>query len=1054
MSPLDPSPSTLAADPQVVLNGANCSLIAVDLDGIVRTFNPAAERCLGYTAAEVIGRCTPTLFHDPDELRRRADELSQEFGEPVADNFEVFTARVRRGLSDEREWTYVRKDGRRFPVLLSLTGLRDAQGQLVGCLLTGIDLTVHKRAERRVSVQHAAARVLAEAASLTEAVPVLLRTLCHDLQWDFGAYWLVYDGLDLIAGTAVWHEADRFREFSGVTRQLAFPPGIDLPGRVWQSGKAVWTPDVTREGFFLRADLAEREGLHAGFAFPIRFRGRTLGVLEFFSRDVLPPDPDLLKVFDTVGTQIGQFLDRQQAVEKLAQSEERFRALVENSSDAFALLDGDGGFLYASSANARVVGLAPSELHGRSLFDLIHPDDRVAMRRQFDDCLGRTGVRIEFECRITPPEGSWRHIEGVFTNRADVPTVEAVVANYRDVTERKRAEEALRDSEARYRDLFENATDLILNVDANGAIRYVNPAWHEALGYLPEELTRLRLKDVLHPSGRDATLELFARVQSEGIAARAEVEFLTRDGRTLSAEGSLNGRPTDGPTPSGVRGIFRDVTQRRAVERMKAEFISTVSHELRTPLTSIRGSLGLIAGGAAGVLPAQAARLVDIAHNSSERLVRLINDILDIEKIESGHLQFQLRPLELVPLVEQALEANRAYGEQFRVLFSLCSESPVQLRVLADPDRLMQVLNNLLSNAAKFSPTDGEVTVRIEPLADAAAGKRWVRLSVQDHGPGIPESFRPRIFQKFAQADSSDRRQRGGTGLGLSISRAIVERLGGRISFETGSGGTTFHVDLPVYRDPEVETPRLPAHAPRVLVCEDDPDFALLIKLMLGQSGYATDEARTVAEARELLRHHQYVCATLDLRLPDGDGLTFLRELRANPTTRGLPVVIVSALATDRSTATPPEELAVIDWIDKPIDPTRLLHAIGQSLRPAAASAVRILVAEDDPDTRQVIVAVLEPLGQVASASTLAEVRQLLATEPFDLLVLDLEFPEGSGLELLPDLPQRDGAPIPVLVFSARELPAGRPGVTGTLVKSQTSNTELLGAVRALLNRG
>lgn len=1034
------------AELRAVLDSASCAILAADLNGILRTFNATAERWLGYTASELVGRHTPEILHDPDELRRRAVELSQELGEPITPGVDVFTARVRRGLPDEREWICVSKDGRRFPVLLSLTGLRDEHGRLTGFTAVGVDRTAHKQAEQRVSVQHAAARVLAEASSLAAAVPVLLPTICHDLRWDFGAYWVVYEGLDLIAGSEVWHEPELFTEFGAVTRQLAFPTGIDLPGRVWQSGKAVWVPDVTHEGFFLRADLAQREGLHAGFAFPILFRGRVLGVLEFFSRDVLPPDPDLLKVLDTVGTQIGQFLDRQQAVERLAQSEERFRALVENSADAFALLDGDGGFVYASPANARVLGRDPAELHGRSLFELIHPDDRAELRHCFDLCLTRTGTRVEFECRVPIHTDAWRQIEGVFANRADVPTVEAVVANYRDVTERRRAEEALRDSEARYRDLFENATDLILSAEDTGRFVYVNPAWREALGYRPDEVDGLRLADVLHPSGRDATLALFERVLGEGRVARAEVEFLTRDGRTLSAEGSLNGRPADGPAPPSVRGIFRDVTQRRAVERMKAEFISTVSHELRTPLTSIRGSLGLIAGGVAGQLPPQAARLVDIAHKSSERLVRLINDILDVEKIESGHLQFQLRALELRTLAEQALEANRAYGEQFGVRFVLAAVDRSGTRILADPDRLMQVLNNLLSNAAKFSPAGGEVTLNL-----AAAEDGWVRLSVRDRGSGIPEAFRPRVFQRFAQADSSDRRQRGGTGLGLSISKAIVDRLGGRIGFETGPDGTAFHVDLPVCRDAHA------ADAPRVLVCEDDLTVTTLLRVLLGQAGYAADEARTLAEARHLLTHNSYACATLDLRLPDGDGLELLRELRANEATRRLPVIIVSALAPERRAAGEGENLAVIDWIDKPLDQARLLHALDQSVRNAdrvTRPAPRILIAEDDPDTRHVVAAVLEEVATVVTAATLAEARGRLTSEAFDLLVLDLEFPEGSGLELLPHLPRRDGTPIPVLVFSAGEFPVGGPAVAGALVKSRASNVELLATVRALLGRG
>src|SRR5689334_4581721 len=204
---------------------------------------------------------------------------------------------------------------------------------------------------------------------------------------------------------------------------------------------------------------------------------------------------------------------------------------------------------------------------------------------------------------------------------------------------------------------------------------------------------------------------------------------------------------------------------------MKDDFVSMVSHELRTPLTSIRGSLGLLAGGAAGEMPDAAQALLDIAASNCERLVRLINDILDMDKIESGKMAFVPVAVELVPLVEQAILSNRAYSQSFGVEIRLTESMPG--KVLADPDRLHQVLTNLLSNAARHSPRGGivEVTVR--------RGDGKLRVAVADQGPGIPLAFQPRVFEKFAQADTSSTRREQGTGLGLSISQAIIDRHGG-----------------------------------------------------------------------------------------------------------------------------------------------------------------------------------------------------------------------------------------------------------------------------------
>ena len=224
---------------------------------------------------------------------------------------------------------------------------------------------------------------------------------------------------------------------------------------------------------------------------------------------------------------------------------------------------------------------------------------------------------------------------------------------------------------------------------------------------------------------------------------------------------------------------------------MKSEFVSTVSHELRTPLTSIAGSLGLLAGGAAGPLPEPAAKLVRIAHGNSQRLVRLVNDILDLAKIEAGRIALDLEPRRLRPLVEDAIEANRGFSERFGVRLELDRASADGI-ALVDADRLNQVLTNLLSNAVKFSPKDAAVTVAIREHDSR------LRISVRDRGPGIPEHFRPSVFSRFAQADASDSRQRGGTGLGLSIAKQIVTSFGGDISFETAPDwGTEFHVDLP-----------------------------------------------------------------------------------------------------------------------------------------------------------------------------------------------------------------------------------------------------------------
>jgi signal transduction histidine kinase len=233
-----------------------------------------------------------------------------------------------------------------------------------------------------------------------------------------------------------------------------------------------------------------------------------------------------------------------------------------------------------------------------------------------------------------------------------------------------------------------------------------------------------------------------------------------------------------------------DLSQRREIEKLRTDFVSTVSHELRTPLTSISGSLGLVCSGAMGRLPDEAAAMIRIAHKNSGRLVRIINDILDVGKLEAGQVTLNLTSVPLAELLRQAIEANASLAETYQVKFLLDVSSGDGI-AHADPDRLMQVITNLLSNAAKVSPRGADIVLRVLPQGAT------LRVEVEDHGPGISETFKARIFEKFAQADASDTRRLGGSGLGLSISRQLMELMNGSIGFDTVAGhGSIFHIEL------------------------------------------------------------------------------------------------------------------------------------------------------------------------------------------------------------------------------------------------------------------
>jgi PAS domain S-box-containing protein len=332
----------------------------------------------------------------------------------------------------------------------------------------------------------------------------------------------------------------------------------------------------------------------------------------------------------------------------------------------------------------------------------------------------------------------------------------------------------------------------IVMVEPLGEIVLANNELERMFGYAHDELIGLPI-EILVPTnlrGQHAQHRSQFVAHSEIRVAKNRIfSGRRKDGTEFSAEIGLNPIPTgDGVL---VLGVVTDFSDRSRVEMLKNEFVATVSHELRTPLTSIAGALGLLVGNAGGTLPGSAVRLITIAHTNCQRLVRLVNSILAMEKIESGKIVFVLQRVELQTVVKQAIEANQAFADTHGVRMRLDAASAAG-EIRADPDWLAQVLTNLLSNAIKFSPPGEEVVVAIEKRGSA------VRISVRDHGHGIPEAFKPHIFEKFAQADASDARQQGGTGLGLSIVKQIVTRLGGQVDFDDApGGGAIFRVELP-----------------------------------------------------------------------------------------------------------------------------------------------------------------------------------------------------------------------------------------------------------------
>jgi signal transduction histidine kinase len=533
----------------------------------------------------------------------------------------------------------------------------------------------------------------------------------------------------------------------------------------------------------------------------------------------------------------------------------------------------------------------------------------------------------------------------------------------------------------------------------------------------------------LHAAAPSIPLVVLTGLDDDLLAAQA----LQEGAQDYLIKGQIEKRP--------LLRALRYATERKRLERLKDEFVSTVSHELRTPLTSITGSLGLLMGNAAGNLPDSARRLVAVAHTNSLRLVRLVNDILDIEKMEAGRVVFNFSRVEVRPLVAQAIEDNRGFAEGYGVRVRL-EDTRTAADVRADPDRLLQVVTNLLSNAIKFSSADNEVVVAIEKRPD------MVRLTVRDHGPGIPTDFKPLIFEKFAQADAGDARQKGGTGLGLSIVKQIVDRLSGEVGFaDAPGGGTLFHVELPCWdhvaslaidRDARSD-------APRLLLCEDDLDTALTLREQLRQVGFATDFAYSVGEALTRAEATQYHAILVDINLPDGDGVSLIVRLRALPQYLDTSIIVVSGDPSCGRDDLRSSKLNVLDWLNKPVDFERLVRLLVTPLVGEANRRPRILHVDED----NAVARALSEIGDVVTVKSIKAAQRALKDGDFDLAVLDVALAKDASPDLLPELRDSKGNVIPVVVFSAKGLNlASDAQKEATLAKSHSSIDSLVAMVR------
>ncbi|MDG9670585.1 PAS domain S-box protein [Hahella sp. CR1] len=728
------------------------------------------------------------------------------------------------------------------------------------------------------------------------------------------------------------------------------------------------------------------------------------------------------------------------------ESDSRVRAIVEAVVDGIITIDSQGVIETFNPAAERIFGYDEEEVIGCNVHMLMPSP----FREHHDDYLNnylQTGkaqiIGIGREVLGQRKDGSLFPLDLAVTEM-QVEGRRMFTGVVRDISERKASELALQDREARVRAIVDTVVDGIITIDGKGLIDTFNPAAERIFGYAASDVIGSNVS-VLMPepyhSEHDGYLAKFMHTGvAKVIGIGREVTGRRKNGSTFPMELAVSEMTVDGRRM--FTGVVRDITERKRMERQKDEFIATVSHELRTPLTAIGGALGLVLGKHGGELPEVVHKMLKVAYRNCDRLTLLINDILEIEKLESGALKFELEDQDLTTLIQRSLEDHKEFAGKYQVDLHFANPLPKSC-VHVDERRIHQVMSNLISNAVKYSPRGGQVDVAISCL------KSKLRVHVKDQGKGIPEEFQPRVFERFSQADSSDTRAQGGTGLGLSIAKAIVEQHGGEIGFISRvNKGTEFFFDLPSRLAPR---PRKTSPHPCALVCEADKDLAELLAKAVHAEGLCCEVASDAASALRLLAEKPYCLLVVDSAMTDDGGFTFLRTLRHVDALSQPPLVAIAEdnYHSEADSRLETDGVAPLAWLSRTRPSLNEFRAI---LHQVLLKQTRpcILHVEDDPDLVQVARSVLEEIADIHPAGALEQARRMLQENSYDLVLLDLELPDGSGAELVDEINTDD---TPVVIFSSYPAPPQLSNkVQATLIKTVADNAKLRMTVRNLLS--
>jgi PAS domain S-box-containing protein len=903
-----------------IVESSQDAIISKTLDSRIVSWNTGAEQLFGYTANEAIGR--PITLLIPPE---RQDEER------------MILDRLRGGEHIEHyETVRVSKSARRIDVSLTISPVRDASGQIVGASKIARDVSARKRAERRLDAQNKVTQALADSTDVREAAPKILRALCALLDWQFATLWLLDErGSVLRCAETYQARSVHLPRFEAATRDLVFERAVGLPGRVWAAGAPLWIADVTQDDNFPRLAVAASEGLHAGAAFPILLNDAVLGVMDLFSVEVRDRDDVVVQVMASIGSQIGQFIERKRAEAALRASEERFRLMADAVPSIIWTAAPDGTLTYANKRCFEHCSVTPAE-DARAWPELVpHPEDRDRCVAAWTTAL-RNGAPYEVDVRYRRHDGVHRWF---VTRAVPLPGPSGEIVQWfgssTDIDDRKHAEEKtqfladasaalanLNDKESALQNVANLAVDSFADLclvdvqSLDGAVRrlavsHVDPAKVEFVRDLdrrypirasaPHGVRRvLRTGEPEWAASMPDELLVDLAIDEDHLRAMRSLGLRSYICVPLKSHGQVLGAITfvtaeSGRTygPGDVKAA-EDLAHRTVIaienvrllaslkdaDRRKDEFLAILSHELRNPLAPIRNAVQIFRARAGPIPEVQWA--TEVIDRQLHHMTRMIDDLLDVSRITQGKIDLRKEPVDLATIVNGAVETSRPlvekWGHELRVTIP-----PRPIHVDGDPTRLTQMVSNLLNNAAKYTPHGGRIGLTADQEGDQ------VTIQVKDNGIGIPADMLPHVFDLFTQVGGSGARSGGGLGIGLTLVKRLTEMHGGSVVVRSdGPGkGSEFVVRVPAAgtlgrkAPKDAESGPLPAPTRvRLLVVDDNLDAADSLAMVLRIIGHEVETANDgIAAVGAAAAFHPDVIL-LDIGLPKMDGYDVARHIR------------------------------------------------------------------------------------------------------------------------------------------------------------------------------